>query len=162
MGIMRILALDQSFTSTGFSIFDKDKSLISFGLLKNDKSIEDIFEKALTIALKVCKLIEENEITQVNMEGLAFGMTGNSTRDLAGLQFAIITMVKHSYPLITVKIIAPKSVKKFATGSGKASKQEMIDSLPEDIKKQFTDKNYKKTTGLADITDSYYIGLCPT
>ncbi len=159
---MKILGLDQSFNCSGYTIFEEDNTMSSFGVIKVEKTIENIFDRALTIALKVCNIIEENEITNVNIEGLAFGMRGDATRDLAGLQFTILTMVKHKYPLITIKIIAPNSVKKFATGSGKASKQEMIDALPEDIKKQFTDKNFKKTTGLADLADSYFIGLSPT
>lgn len=158
---MKTLGLDQSFTSTGYTIFDEDKSMISFGLLKIEKTIENIFDRALTIALKVCDIITENDIKQVNIEGLAFGMRGDATRDLAGLQFTIITMIKHKNPQIVVNLISPKSVKKFATGSGKATKQEMMDALPTDIKQQFLDQNYKKTTGLADITDSYFIGLCP-
>lgn len=158
---MKILGLDQSFTSSGYTIFE-DGALISFGLVKIDKDEKNIFERALTIALKICDIIKENNITQVNIEGLAFGMRGDATRDLAGLQFTVVTMIKHKYPLINVKLISPKSVKKFATGSGKATKQDMMDALPVDIKQQFIDKNYKKTTGLADITDSYFIGLCPT
>lgn len=159
---MCILGIDQSFTSTGYTIFNETKELQSFGLIKVDKTTKNIFDRALTISLDICKLIQENNITQINIEGLAFGMRGDATRDLAGLQFSIITMVKYKFPLIPINLIPPNSVKKFATGSGKASKQEMIDALPDDIKKQITDKNFKKTTGLADITDSYFIGLCPT
>jgi hypothetical protein len=47
-------------------------------------------------------------------------------------------------------------VKKRA-GDGKFKKKDMIAALPDDIKKMFTDKNYKLTTGLSDLADAYWI-----
>jgi len=54
--------------------------------------------------------------------------------------------------------VPPKSAKKFATGNGNASKQDMIVNLPPNVMQRFMEENYKKTTGLADLADSYFIG----
>jgi Holliday junction resolvasome RuvABC endonuclease subunit len=56
-----------------------------------------------------------------------------------------------------VEVVVPGTVKKFATGSGKATKEEMIDSLPKHVREYFDALGVKKTTGLADLTDAYFI-----
>lgn len=84
-------------------------------------------------------------------------MRGNATRDLAGLQFSIITKINFILKR-DITIVAPPTLKKSATGTGKASKEEMIDALPKDILEVFTkEKNWKKSRGLTDVTDAYFL-----
>lgn len=156
----KVLGIDQSYSSTGIVVL-LNGMLDYFNVIKISKEIVDIHEKALIIALEISKIIEEHKITEIHIEGLGFGSVGNATRDLAGLQFTIINICKLKNPNLTFFILSPNSVKKFATGSGKANKSEMIESLPLDIKQKFLEKNYKKSTGLADLTDAYFIGLYP-
>jgi Holliday junction resolvasome RuvABC endonuclease subunit len=92
----------------------------------------------------------------IALEGLAFGMTGNATRDLAGLQFSIITVARY-IDLINIEIVTPLSVKKFATDNGKAKKEDMIAALPILVGDMFRERGFKKTTGLADLADAYFI-----
>jgi len=155
---MKILGIDQSYSCTGIVILNNG-ILESFKTIKTDKQDKDTYNKALTIALEISNIIKENDINEIRIEGLGFGSVGNATRDLAGLQFTIINICKLQNPNLNFLILSPNTVKKFATGSGKASKTEMIDALPEDIKQLFLDKKYKKSTGLADLTDAYFIGL---
>ena len=54
-----------------------------------------------------------------------------------------------------VKILTPSTVKKNATGSGKATKQEMFDSLPEKVQKMFG--SIPKSQGREDLTDAFWI-----
>ena len=84
-------------------------------------------------------------------------MTGNATRDLAGLQFCIVSKIKFILNK-DIAIIAPPTLKKSATTNGKASKEDMIAALPSDILNTFTViKNWKKSRGLTDVTDAYFL-----
>jgi Holliday junction resolvasome RuvABC endonuclease subunit len=157
----RVLGIDQSYNSTGIVIVNNG-DIEYFNVIKTDKSIDNIYDRALTIALEVSKIVEERAISNINIEGLGFGSVGNATRDLAGLQFTIINICKLKNPNLIFLIVSPNTVKKFATGSGKATKSDMIDALPDNVKQSFTDRNYKKSTGLADLTDAYFIGLYST
>ena len=62
---------------------------------------------------------------------------------------------------ITLSIISPKSVKKFATGSGNSDKQAMYDAfLAEtklDLRKELQYDKKDISSPIGDIVDSYYI-----
>jgi Holliday junction resolvasome RuvABC endonuclease subunit len=62
----------------------------------------------------------------------------------------------HGYNII---IIPPKTVKKIATGNGNASKDDMIEHLPKIVREEFAAIGYKKSTGLKDLADAYWIGI---
>ena len=151
---MKILAIDQSFTCTGINYFVNDK-LVYFTAIKSDKK-QDIFTRASYIVTEIFKIYDNYKPNVFCIEGLAFGATGNATRDLAGLLFSIITYGIHNYSDFKYEIV--RQVKTLAIGKGKASKNEMIEALPNDIKELFMSENYKKTTGLADLADAYFIG----
>jgi Holliday junction resolvasome RuvABC endonuclease subunit len=152
---MKILAIDQSYTSTGIIILDEDR-IEHVEIFKTKKELL-IFTRAHNITTHILSLVKHYEPDIIAIEGLAFGMRGNATRDLAGLQFAIITVIQEQYGY-TIDILAPLTVKKFATGSGKAKKMEMFNALPQEVKDLFVGKGWKKTTGLSDATDAYWIG----
>jgi Holliday junction resolvasome RuvABC endonuclease subunit len=151
---MIILGIDQSYTSSGLVVVDGDKLLYS-GVFKTPKDM-DIFERAWRIGEHVLEKIEEFGVEAVAIEGLAFGMTGNATRDLAGLQFVIVSKIQFVAGKL-VAVISPKSLKVFATANGKATKKEMIAAVPEDVNSIFKGQGYKLTTGLADLSDAYFL-----
>lgn len=88
------------------------------------------------------------------MEGLSFGSMTNATRDLAKLQGIIEKEVFDRVGLVC-EIVAPTSLKKFATGSGRAKKEEMFEALPEEISILFSE--VPKTKGRFDLTDAYFL-----
>lgn len=154
---MKVLAIDQSYTSSGLVVFDGEEVIHAevFGTDKNN----DIFDRAWEIATHIKSIVNNYQIDHVAIEGLAFGMRGSATRDLAGLQFTIITNIKHDAG-VPVTIVSPKTVKLRATGSGKADKKAMLEALPEKIKIYFGEElGIKKTKGLYDCADSYWIGM---
>lgn len=154
---MKLLAIDQSYTSSGLVVFDGDEVTHAevFGTDKNN----DIFDRAWEIATHIKSIVNKHQIDHVAIEGLAFGMRGSATRDLAGLQFTIVTMLKHMAN-VPVTIVSPKTVKVRATGSGKADKKAMLEALPEKLKNYLVeDLGIKKTKGLYDCADSYWIGM---
>ena len=154
------LGVDQSFTSSGFVVMDETGAVIEHGLVKTKKSDTlDIFDRALIIADAIVALVQKYNPKFFAIEGLAFGMTGSATRDLAGLQFVVNTNLRRvaKYAKEQMIIVTPRSLKTFATQSGKADKEAMYNALPEDFKKALIAGNYKKSTGLYDLADAYWL-----
>lgn len=154
---MIVLGIDQSLRATGLCIAD-GKS-IEFEVISSKANKEDVFEKFKTskhIADRIIKICETHQIEKIHIEGLAFGgNANNSNRDLAGLQYVIVTHILDHYPDMPIKIITPTSVKKYATGKGNSPKDELFNCLPEHIKDILM--GYPKTKGRLDLCDAYWI-----
>ncbi len=155
---MIILSIDQSYTHCAWCVTDR-QNVVEFDVIKSDKE-KNIYERSLAISLELSRIYNHYSPEEIRLEGLAFGMRGDATRDLAGLLFTIVNVLSHINQFKNFKIISPKTVKKTGTGSGKATKKEMIAALPPDIMKLFKDKNFKQTTGLSDLADAYWISQC--
>lgn len=150
------LGIDQSYTSTGYCILDETGNFVDvFGTFKSTAT-NDVYDRALQIANFITTLVATHHITHMCIEGLAFGIRGDATRDLAGLLFVVITNIRSSCNHVSCVVVAPTSLKKFATGSGKADKAAMISAVPEQIQEKFK-RSYKKTTGLGDVSDAYWL-----
>jgi Holliday junction resolvasome RuvABC endonuclease subunit len=152
----RVLGIDQSYNNCGFVMKDEANAMIDFGTFKSAKA-SDIYDRARQIAGFVADKAVEHNAKRIHIEGLAFGIRGDATRDLAGLLFTIITTLRNRNINVEVEIIAPTSLKKFATGSGKSDKAAMITAVPAAILEKFTEAKYKKSTGLADLCDAYWL-----
>ncbi len=153
--LQTILAIDQSFTCSGIVIL-RDSQILHCEKLTTDKKA-DKFARSWEVAQRMLVLAKMYNPTILAMEGLAFGGVGNATRDLAGLQFVIATQETYVGKL-KVELVSPGTVKKVATGKGNAKKPELLEHLPKDALKKFLDLGVKKTTGLMDLTDAYWIG----
>lgn len=152
---MKVLAIDQSYTCSGIVVL-KDGRVLHAEKFTTDKT-RDVFERAWSVVQRVVILARDYNPDVIGMEGLAFGGKGNATRDLAGLQFAITTHMRFVKGA-DVTIVAPGTVKKVATGKGNSPKELLLENLPNDVRKTFDDLGVKKTTGLLDLTDAYWIG----
>jgi Holliday junction resolvasome RuvABC endonuclease subunit len=157
----RTLGFDQSYTNSGFCITDVTGDVLEFGTFKSTKAL-DVYDRAKQVAQFIIDMVNKHNVNHVNLEGLAFGICGDATRDLAGLLFVIITTLRRCCPAVTHSIHAPTSVKKKATGSGKAEKALMINSLPASLLMQIEEAGYRKTTGQADIADAYWLSRMGT
>lgn len=153
------LGIDQSYTSSGFAVVGGNGDVLEFGTFRTTEPEHgSIFHRAILIADFIVTLAHKYDTKTVGLEGLAFAMMGNATRDLAGLQAIIITTLLRNG--IDPIVITPNEVKKRATGSGKAKKPEMAAALSDEFRTRILAANYKKTTGLYDITDAYWIATC--
>lgn len=103
----------------------------------------DNFKRAEGIAAQVVEFIEEKTEgdRSVVIEGLGFGARGDATRNLGGLQYLIITKLLAIG--ISPDILAPTSLKKKFTGSGKADKKAMVEAIA-----QYDPKFYERVSGI--------------
>ena len=152
---MRILGIDQSFTKCGLVILNEEDEVLDFKIISADNK-KDKFDQAFDIATMIGLYCMEHEPNIIVLEGLAFGMSGNATRDLAGLQFTIVNHLRHR-GYSKIKIVSPKTIKKHATGNGGATKQELYECLPNVVQSLFEERGYKKTTGRYDLTDAFWL-----
>ena len=153
-----ILGVDQSYTSTGYCVIGSTNLVTDIGIFKTDKKL-DIYSRALLVSDFVASMIKEHNVQHLVLEGLAFGMTGNATRDLAGLLFTIMTTIRSSKIKVIESIVAPTALKKFATGSGTSKKGSLYANLPREVMKMVNEKGLKKTTGMFDASDAYWLAM---
>jgi len=151
---MKTLGIDQSYTCTGIVVI-VDGEVVHKATFASPKALT-IYQRANYLAKTILTEAEFHKPDTIGIEGLAFGMRGDATRDLAGLQFVIMDKLQFEGGY-KVDVVAPNAVKKFATGNGRAKKQELFESLPEKTQKEFLDFGVTKTKGLYDLTDAYWI-----
>lgn len=153
------LGIDQSYTSCGVVLLNDRTELISYTTIKSTKS-DDIFARARYVTDVVAHdWVDKYHPLMIGLEGLAFSKFGDATRDLAGLQFTLVNHFRgvYTYDTTNLLVVSPNELKKYATGKGNAKKEQMVASLPKDVVQSFKDQNYKKTTGLYDLADAYWI-----
>ncbi len=154
---MKILSIDQSYTSAGIVVIE-DGMMTHCEKYSTDKE-NDIFQRAWELTTHIRSQVAFHKPDLVALEGLAFASNGNATRDLAGLLFTIVNVLTN-IDQIEVKIYPATTVKKIATGKGNAKKEVLIEVLPKYVRDKFDELGVKKTTGLGDLSDAYWIGIC--
>jgi len=155
------LGVDQSFTATAWVLLDSETDVIMEGVIQTDKS-DTLMERSQQICSELGDVLVYNQPDIFSIEGLSYGSLGNATRNLAVL-FGHIQSLCYDFEYLEGTnnwIETPAtSLKKFATGNGKADKKMMLESLPVDFK-EYLKLNYKgsgKKKGLYDIPDAYWL-----
>lgn len=149
------MGVDQSFSNTGIVVMKKENIVFATSISTNSK--EFLEDRITKITDCIIDNINEYNVKHVNIEGLSFSSSQASGRQLAGLFFYIIIILKQNN--ITYSIIPPSSLKMFATGSGKAKKDDMLNHLDNksiEILEQFT-KIKHTAKKFEDIVDAYYL-----
>jgi len=149
------MSIDHSLTSTGVIIWHKAPYLVKLSSNKGDEVIVRIRD----IVSQLTGLIAKHGVTETVIESLPYGLNSTSVRPLAALYHCIHNMcidlgIQFYESHVT-------SVKKLATGSGKAKKEQMIEAFANAdpiLYQAVLESGLKKTTGLADIADAYWIG----
>ncbi|MGQ7243687.1 crossover junction endodeoxyribonuclease RuvC [Salinicola sp. V024] len=145
----KIMGIDQSFTNSGIVIID-DGQMTYHEVIKSDKNQSRLI-RAQSIAQRVLEIAIEYQIDSVRIEGLSLGSISSSTRDLAGLQFLILDRL--TTIALEPAIIAPTSLKKVFSGNGRASKDDMLDAVPDAARAIFN--KIPKSRGRYDLADAY-------
>jgi len=150
-----LLSLDISITSTGYCIFEFGGTLRGFGTIKTDNS-KTIYQRLEYIEEEIKSLLTKYQVTEIVIEAPSFGSRGANSYLLFGVHFSVSRLfILKNLPLTQLNIA---SIKKFATGSGRAKKNDMINALPIELKDLFLSHGFLKSKGLPDLADSYFIG----
>lgn len=131
--IEKTAGIDQSLTKTGVVIFDNDSQvMIHHEIIEpklNKVEALDSFKRVAEIASRIEFLCDLYSVSSERIEGLSYASVGQATRTLAGLHYVIVDR--------EVAVIAPTALKTAATGSGRADKQMMLDTICEDDRVKF-------------------------
>lgn len=153
-----LMSIDQSLNSTGIIIW-KDKPMWFLIKPTKEHKTDEAIHKIRNVIKELKSLVLEHGIDVIVIESLPYGVNSTSVRPLAALYYCI-----HNLCLdmgIEFHEANVTAVKKFATGSGKADKAQMINAAVVDAGPMFKtilDAGIKKTTGLGDLSDAYFIG----
>ena len=148
---MIILALDLSLNGTGYAVLNiakKDQiNILEKGVILQH-SADDTGVRLLKIHNTIDELLKKYEIN-VCVREKGFTKFHKATQQLfkvAGV--AEMTCAIHGFELLE---LAPISIKKYITGNGKASKEEVKDKLYDFVGEQ----EYKTT----DVSDAVAVGI---
>lgn len=153
---MIILGIDQSLTCTAYILMEKFPTgkyrILDYGTIctKLDGSVSKMASTINRVRLIRGQLFPlAARADQVWLESLSFQSTGNATRDLAMLFFAIADG-------FNAKWVAPQTLKKLATGNGHTKgKQAMFDALPPAVQRVFG--TFPKSKGRFDLADAFWV-----
>ena len=151
---MKVLSIDQSFSNCGVIVWENGL-IYDYFVIQTNKESDDVVRLA-HIVDSLAETIKQESIEEVVIEGLSMGSVSTSARTLAGLFYSIKLLC--FYHNITFYEVPPTSVKKFATGSGRADKKAMWKALPNNIADKFEKSHKTISSGRYDLTDAYFIG----
>lgn len=119
--------VDQSLTGSGITIYND--GVYKYYLIESskDKSNSPSIEytrRIMRIRDQIKKILEDNNVNYIGIEGISFGSQGRSIFELGGLSH----MLREMFILEDKKfvVIPPTVVKKYWVGKGNASKDAMI------------------------------------
>lgn len=152
-----IVSIDQSLSSSGVIIWEEGKHK-HWKLIKTKPKAEAII-RIREIIDAIRDLVKLHKVTHITVESLPYGANSPSVRPLAALYYFISNLcIELNITFADANVTA---VKKLATGSGNASKEDMIAAFTQaepDLYELIIKSGVKKTTGLADLADAYFIG----
>lgn len=157
---MIICGIDQSLTHTAVIVFDLNtEEILELKLFKTiNKSGDKKYtpeERIFSLKNDIVEFVDQYSCSVIFIEGLSLNSNSRTMRDLAGLYYVLLTTFIHK--AIPTVSLPPLSVKAFAK-NGRASKKEMFEMIPSVEKELLINTGAKKTTGLYDLSDAYFIG----
>lgn len=161
--MQKAMGIDQSLTCTGVTITSMDdmgnRKVIYSETIQTAKThhtcpIADTLTRAHQIASRLEDIVQEFNPDWIGLENLSYGSVGNATRNLAILFGVICSTLKLDAP----RVVPPTTLKKFATGNGRAGKKEMLAAI-EKADSTFFNQLDKMTikAGKYDLADAYWI-----
>jgi Holliday junction resolvasome RuvABC endonuclease subunit len=140
--VPRILALDLSLRATG--ICTADETLLTFSPKSDDdERLDEIAERVRDLAAHADLVVMEDIVFMTNKAG-QLGMVHGAVR---------LQLMRKSVPYV---VVAPASLKKYATGKGSAKKEEMIVHWNKRTGQMVTDNNQADAAWLHAMAKDYY------
>lgn len=123
-----VLGLDLSLTKTGYCVLKEKGVHCTSGVIRSKPAGDtpsDELKRILNIVYEIDELIHRHNPNLVVIENLAFGVTKTTAiTQLSGLNyFAREASFNQDIPFL---LVAPTTLKKFITGSGKGEKDMMM------------------------------------
>lgn len=154
---MTILAVDQSLTCSGIVIMNLNGIVIHYETFSTKKNpdldiLSDYKKRSAALLTRIQELASLYDVTQLVCEAPSLASNGNATRTLSWLFGAMLT----TFPSIST--VPPTTLKKFATGKGNASKDEVYLGV-ELVDINFFNKLSKipKSKGKHDLADAFFL-----
>lgn len=142
-----VMGLDLSISSTGLVVIKGDKLMLSM-TTANRKDLK-IIERVLLINSAVERVILDYPPKLVVIEGLSYGSHSGMAVERSYLHWRLKEMLEcHGFNYVDVP---PKSLKKFATGTGLADKKMVISSVRDRWGVSFKDHNQSDAYVLSRI-----------
>jgi len=148
-----IIGIDSSLTSTGLTLIGNGVVLQTVRVRPKaikDRTPDQSHARLTQILAAISKMVHEAPIgpLKVGIEGPSFGSKGASVHQVAGLWWLI---THHVYTLgLDYYVVSPSGRMKYATGSGRASKDEVLAAV---IRRY---QNLVEVTG-NDVADSLVV-----
>jgi crossover junction endodeoxyribonuclease RuvC len=119
---VRILGIDPGYAITGWSIVEKDFTLVGYGVIETSR--DDLFaDRLYSVHTGLCRIIEEYAPGYAAVEKLFFSRNTTTALSVAqAIGSIILTLRIHDVPY---REYTPVQVKQAITGYGQASKEQM-------------------------------------
>lgn len=144
---MNFLGLDIALAKNGICLINENGDLIISDVFKTNNS--DIIENRIKKLIdEILKIINENEIEKIYLEGLSYGSSGNSFAQICGMHYTLRYEILNNCN-IDVTIIEPNKLKKFITGKGNCKKDLILLNVYKKFGVEFDDDNLADAYSLA-------------
>lgn len=120
---MSTIGLDLSLTATGVAVWDQENQRVTYTkvITTSKQSHPEDDERYWYITKKIMQVITEHNLQGIAIEAPAFQGMEKRPSELAGV--VKVVLYRHGYDYI---LVAPNTLKKYATGNGRADKPEMV------------------------------------
>ena len=103
------------------------------------------------------RILRAHSVNYVSLEGYAFGAVGRVFQIAENGGLLKYKLWQNKMPVV---LLAPTSIKKFATGKGNSNKEAMVEAFEQEAKVDIREKcgiTNKQWNPISDIVDAYYI-----
>ena len=144
---MRIVGVDASLTSTGIAVINENNRQETLTIQSKNTGSERLIE----IRKKLLQIVDDADLVVIEDYAFARANQAHQIGELGG----VLRVMFHELGLNVLKV-APSAVKKFATGKGVASKEQMAVAVYKRWGKEFATNDEADAYTLAIIGQVYF------
>lgn len=151
------VGIDQALRKIGVAVITAEGSVATLSLIRPPRNLKDV-ERLSYLENSLVELLQKyTPIKQVAMEGQAYNASG--MLDQLGQIIGVIKVSLHSKFQTVPITIAPTSLKKFVTGFGNATKNEMRTATQKYWSIDIDQDDKCDAHGLAQMAREYTLGV---